>query len=936
MSPGGIALSPGLSLGVFASFSLSLALLLYLAPRRGGGAKWQIVLRGLLPLGLLLALMIAAWWTGAGTRMTAQISSFHLPAGAAPIDPTPRLMFRIGDRTETADLVVRPYLKDHLNRMFDGEAARDFVTVEAARVPAQPERLQVRLVLHDYPGSPAEDIPGMRVTLNQDDPCIVPNTFARELFLAAGKSTEVHIFRDDNEGRCGTNQFRYKERRALLIEHVAATARRPERIEITLPAPMRTEAGSCLNPRDVLLPSPAQGALAPGYLLPRNLEFPGLGAGDHPRAMLAGDAIGPAADGVRRCDQGFQSVIWPDHDTDKRASLTLGFALLTLPWLPLWLLAAVTGASLLLGRRAQRDSLPERVLLPLLLYLLAIRTMVAIAGATYDAGTAPNLFYRDAALAIILLPPALTALIRPAALSRRSDWLQWLGLSALLIVITMYWFRSSALSWDHILLILVTGGLLGLRALFEQVQPAGWAYAKFGRIALRKDTGEQIAARLKQLPQFVLNSARWLRGHWQRFTGEVQSLFQRLRTWTVPRRDRRWQHGLGGLAVIGLAVLLWSLSRSQPINQYWWIAVPLVGISVAVSGLGGIALARQFLPPALLSQSRPYNTGVLLLVLLGGTRLALIGVGWQERVLGFPISIVYLPLLFCGEALIAIGLLRFERFTKWGCFVAVLAIGLAGIIAPRMARDSGFVLVHLAPIAIVAAQLARRSAQGPRRWVIAAMAAPVAALLGVLALQTSSAVREVPHEDASLAAGMNNALDFNANGLRLLQIIKPTAVELVGTRDGYDQMEQTAMLHSLTDSLTGAGWLAPVELLSIRKEQTWDYVAAVHLMYPFGRIGAVSFLLVVIAAALALGQALWPGEQLPASLAARQLLPRMVGAMAVLTLPFSTAYMILGNLLIVPFTGRDIYLLASHSTGDLIEGTLLLALMALAVHKVEA
>ena len=58
--------------------------------------------------------------------------------------------------------------------------------------------------------------------------------------------------------------------------------------------------------------------------------------------------------------------------------------------------------------------------------------------------------------------------------------------------------------------------------------------------------------------------------------------------------------------------------------------------------------------------------------------------------------------------------------------------------------------------------------------------------------------------------------------------------------------------------------------------------------------------------------------------------------MAVLTLPFSTAYMILGNLLIVPFTGRDIYLLASHSTGDLIEGTLLLALMALAVHKVEA
>ncbi|MBW8880285.1 MAG: hypothetical protein JF615_02335, partial [Asticcacaulis sp.] len=41
------------------------------------------------------------------------------------------------------------------------------------------------------------------------------------------------------------------------------------------------------------------------------------------------------------------------------------------------------------------------------------------------------------------------------------------------------------------------------------------------------------------------------------------------------------------------------------------------------------------------------------------------------------------------------------------------------------------------------------------------------------------------------------------------------------------------------------------------------------------------------------------------------------------------AYMVLANLLLVPFTGRNIYLLAVTSIGDLVEGAMLLVLAIL-------
>ncbi|NCU12376.1 MAG: hypothetical protein GXC70_09530 [Sphingomonadaceae bacterium] len=46
--------------------------------------------------------------------------------------------------------------------------------------------------------------------------------------------------------------------------------------------------------------------------------------------------------------------------------------------------------------------------------------------------------------------------------------------------------------------------------------------------------------------------------------------------------------------------------------------------------------------------------------------------------------------------------------------------------------------------------------------------------------------------------------------------------------------------------------------------------------------------------------------------------------------------MVLANLLMVPFTGRSIYLVSSLSTGDLLEGAVVMALAALAVTEVRS
>jgi hypothetical protein len=95
-----------------------------------------------------------------------------------------------------------------------------------------------------------------------------------------------------------------------------------------------------------------------------------------------------------------------------------------------------------------------------------------------------------------------------------------------------------------------------------------------------------------------------------------------------------------------------------------------------------------------------------------------------------------------------------------------------------------------------------------------------------------------------------------------------------------------------------------------------DNVSAVHVMAPFGRLGAAALLLLLF------GQARWASSGPSALASPRQTL----GQVSLWTLFFVATYMVLGNLQLLPFTGKNIYFLSPASTGDLWEGTVLFGL----------
>jgi hypothetical protein len=96
-----------------------------------------------------------------------------------------------------------------------------------------------------------------------------------------------------------------------------------------------------------------------------------------------------------------------------------------------------------------------------------------------------------------------------------------------------------------------------------------------------------------------------------------------------------------------------------------------------------------------------------------------------------------------------------------------------------------------------------------------------------------------------------------------------------------------------------------------------DNVSAVHLMSPFGRVSAAAYL-AMLAALVAVGARLTRGEG--------GSWRRLVGLTSLTVLFGVAAYVILANLQLTLFTGRNVYLMASASGSDLLEGLTLFAL----------
>ncbi|HEY0327183.1 MAG TPA: hypothetical protein VGC46_14555, partial [Allosphingosinicella sp.] len=346
----------------------------------------------------------------------------------------------------------------------------------------------------------------------------------------------------------------------------------------------------------------------------------------------------------------------------------------------------------------------------------------------------------------------------------------------------------------------------------------------------------------------------------------------------------------------------------------------------------GFSAERPFLARLVLDRSP--NFWLYLLGAIVAVRILLGLLGYRERVFGIALSAVYVPLLLVsvGALLAQAEAAPPERRRRIGLiFLAALAVGV-GVVALAI-NDIGFALVHLPPIAGVALwrlrRWSRRDSTAQRSWKdklpwalpAAGLVAGYLLLWGVIAASPPPSA-EAPLEDRVAYAVSERSTD--SNWLRLRAVFAPSQIERIGNRAAAVQLDQSLLLGELTGTLLGRGWLYPVDLGTFRFQATHlsDYLSASHIMAPFGRLGAIAFLLVLAAAA---GAAVYGRVPVPASW------PHLAGALAIWTLFGAAAYMILANLLLVPFTGRNIYLLAASSGGDLIEGLALLLMARIGI-----
>jgi hypothetical protein len=154
------------------------------------------------------------------------------------------------------------------------------------------------------------------------------------------------------------------------------------------------------------------------------------------------------------------------------------------------------------------------------------------------------------------------------------------------------------------------------------------------------------------------------------------------------------------------------------------------------------------------------------------------------------------------------------------------------------------------------------------------------------------------------------------NTIRLMNQAVPDLVALLATKEGYEQRDAMLEMYAFSSPFAGRGWpqtIPPRELLLTHINDT---VSAVHLLSPFGRVGGIAvaiFLLTFVAAIFGLTDGS-PGQRSSSA------------ALAALVLAMVSLYMLLDNIGVVPFTGRNFYFLSVQSESDLIEGGLLLVI----------
>ena len=372
------------------------------------------------------------------------------------------------------------------------------------------------------------------------------------------------------------------------------------------------------------------------------------------------------------------------------------------------------------------------------------------------------------------------------------------------------------------------------------------------------------------------------------------------------------------LAAVAVGFLIWRRwsDRPEPLLEF--------GLNLARRMAGYLHKALSKRTAFAKIELNGWTAGLALVIGLVILRGILLLMGFKERVGGLPISMVYIPPLIIGIALLITGYRAVPSLAR--AFWLVAAFGASLILTGFFVSDFGMIWIFAWPIGwaitalLMVKPLAGRFLGAVSRLLLIG---PVLSPLFLAALYYGLYATAVPSPQSDLAGHVEAAAEWDRTAARLQRYVGPDRLIDAGSSASFEMLEQAAQLEPLTGNLIGKGYLAPSGIvMPLLGYQYSDNLLAVHIIWPFGRLGLLAFLASLLCILYTFWRSLgdsitgkgWRGE---------------AGRLAAMIVFWSAAYMALANLNLMPFTGRNAYLLASQSMGDLAEGFLLLLLIVL-------
>jgi hypothetical protein len=172
------------------------------------------------------------------------------------------------------------------------------------------------------------------------------------------------------------------------------------------------------------------------------------------------------------------------------------------------------------------------------------------------------------------------------------------------------------------------------------------------------------------------------------------------------------------------------------------------------------------------------------------------------------------------------------------------------------------------------------------------------------------------------SVSLEQAVRVDVNRARLLGELAPARLAASGTRAAmeFDSTKQVARAYAHPYSrITGKGLFdMPAPTTKLAETQLSDHAAVIHVLWPFGITGGALVTLALLVPLLLAWRCCDVAGGAGSSVMA------WLGLLAALTFGLASLYILLANLEVLPFTGRDMALLAPISGADALQSWLLL------------